>query len=102
MIFLPVVAGRIGHVWRAMLLQLDAACEQLQEARKFQKMFQELVVASPGRPLLREDGRSNKQLLKHILWPAVDRSRQCARRGSGVDPWCTNALTTAVEPRQVC
>ena len=87
MIFLPVVAGRIGHIWRAMLLQLVAACEQLQEARKFQKLFQELVVASPGRTLLREDGGSNKQLLKHILWPAVDRSRRCARRGSGVDPW---------------
>ena len=44
-------------------------------------LFQELrlVVAFPGRTLLWGDGRNNKQLLKHMLWPAVDRSRQCAR-----------------------
>ena len=104
MIFLPVVAGRIGHIWRAMLLQLVAACEQLQEARKFQKLFQELVVASPGRPLLREDGRSNKQLLKlNTLCgllstgagdaPVVDQ---------GSTPAAPNAPTTTAETRQVC
>jgi hypothetical protein len=97
-----VMTGHLAGMVAAVACSLRVWWLQLQEARKFQNLFQKLVVASPGRTLLREDGRSNKQLLKHILWPAVDRSRRCARRGSGVDPWSTNAPTTAAEPRQVC
>ena len=82
-------SGGYGGCSCLQLASMVAAAARGQEARKFQNLFQELVVASPGRTLLREDGRSNKQLLKHILWPAVDRSRRCARRGSGVDPCST-------------
>jgi len=96
------MTGHLAGMVAAVACSLRVWWLQLQEARKFQNLFQELVVASPGRTLLWEDGRSNKQLLKHILWPAVDSSRRCARRGSGVDPWSTNAPTTAAEPRQVC
>ena len=92
------MTGHLAGMVAAVACSLRVWWLQLQEARKFQNLFQKLVVASPGRTLLREDGRSNKQLLKHILWPAVDRSRRCARRGSRGAP---NAPTSRQQRKLV-